>query len=53
MPWPYLRAKLASSWGVPPWEVDTAPLDEVVTALHILEIESDAARIKGRRQRSG
>lgn len=49
MPWPYVRAKLAQSWGVPPWIVDAAPLDELATALHILEIESEAARINRRK----
>jgi hypothetical protein len=38
-PWAYVRRTIARSWGVPPWEVDEAPLDEVLLELKLMAIE--------------
>jgi len=42
VPWRYVRARLAAHWGVPPWEVDAAPVDEVMEALTLMQIEAEA-----------
>ena len=39
VPWLYVRRQLARAWGVPPWVVDEAPIDEI-------ELELDIARIE-------
>lgn len=39
MPWVYVRRQIARSWGVPPWEVDAAPWDEVAMELRLMQIE--------------
>ena len=46
MPWVYARRVVAKNWGVPPWVVDEAPIDEVLTELKILELEGEAAEYK-------
>jgi hypothetical protein len=42
VPWAYVRRQIARAWGCRPWEVDEAPLDEVLLELKILEIEAQA-----------
>jgi hypothetical protein len=42
VPWIYLRRVVAKSWGVPPWAVDDAPIDEVLMELEILQLEGEA-----------
>lgn len=49
LPWAYTRRDLARQWGVPPWEVDAAPNDEVETELAIRRIEAECAPRKGGR----
>lgn len=51
VPWVYARAQLAARWGVPPWEVDEAPRDEVAVALDLIDAEAQARRILARRER--
>lgn len=41
-PWPYVRRTLAERWHCRPWEVDEAPLDEVLLELKIMGIEASA-----------
>ena len=42
-PWAYVRRTLAERWHCRPWEVDDAPLDEVLLELKILGIEARAS----------
>lgn len=42
LPWVVIRRSLAAKWGIPPWEVDEAPADEIATELHISAIEARA-----------
>ena len=42
VPWAYTRRNLARAWGVPPWAVDEAPMDEVMLELRIAELEAAA-----------
>ena len=44
MPWGYVRRMVARSWNVPPWVVDDAPYDEVLTELEIMSLESEAEK---------
>jgi hypothetical protein len=44
VPWVYIRRAIAKSWGVPPWFVDEAPVDEVMTELRILALEGEAEK---------
>lgn len=44
MPYVYARRIVARSWGVPPWVVDEAPIDEFFTELRILKLEADAEK---------
>lgn len=46
VPWPYIRRAIARSWGVPPWVVDDAPVNEVFLELRILELEAEAEENK-------
>jgi hypothetical protein len=41
VPWVYTRRVVARNWGCLPWEVDAAPIDEVLREieLHNLEIK--------------
>ena len=41
-PWAYVRRSLAARWSCFPWEVDEAPLDEVLLELKILGMEARA-----------
>jgi hypothetical protein len=41
-PWAYVRRALAERWHCFPWDVDDAPLDEVLLELKILGIEAKA-----------
>lgn len=47
MPWVYIRRAVAKSWGLPPWEVDEAPYDEVMTELRIMKLENEARATNG------
>lgn len=42
VPWVYVRRLVARSWGVPPWVVDDAPIEETLLELKILELEDNA-----------
>ena len=44
VPWAYVRRAVARSWGVPPWEVDDAPYDEVLLEIKILNLEAEAEK---------
>ncbi|NJN53280.1 MAG: hypothetical protein HC804_00105 [Anaerolineae bacterium] len=44
VPWVYIRRRVAEQWHCKPWEVDDAPMDEVMTELRILELEAEAAK---------
>ena len=44
MPWVYVRRVIARSWGVPPWEVDLAPSDEVALELKLMALEAKAEK---------
>lgn len=46
MPWVYTRRVIARSWRVPPWVVDEAPTDEVLTELRIINLESEAEQAR-------
>lgn len=46
MPWVYVRRQMARSWGVPPWVVDEAPMDEILLELKIAELEAAAEKKK-------
>lgn len=48
-PWPYVRRVLAERWHCRPWEVDDAPLDEVLLELKILGMEARADAAAGPR----
>ncbi len=37
----YVRRAVARAWGVPPWVVDEAPVDEVLTEIKILNLEGE------------
>lgn len=50
MPWAYVRSRIARMWGLPPWEVDQAPADEVATELHLWSIQAAADRINERKR---
>ena len=52
MPWVWVRRRLAERWGVPPWEVDEAPYEEIALELKLGAIEHEMAR-KRRRSASG
>lgn len=41
VPWVWWRRMVAQRWGVPPWEVDAAPIDEVLTEIKLAGIEAD------------
>jgi hypothetical protein len=41
-PWAYIRRVLARTWGCFPWEVDDAPLDEVLLELKLMGMEARA-----------
>ena len=41
VPWVYVRARIAQTWGVPPWEVDEAPHDEVAVAAELLALTGE------------
>jgi hypothetical protein len=53
MPWVYIRSRIARAWGVPPWDVDAAPVDEIATELHLWEIQAEADRINSRKRGRG
>jgi hypothetical protein len=40
VPWGYIRRMVAKSWGILPREVDEEPVDEVLTEVKILQMES-------------
>lgn len=44
VPWVLVRRKLADKWHVPPWVVDEAPADEVLTELEIMKIEEQSVK---------
>ncbi|WP_395707006.1 hypothetical protein [Casimicrobium huifangae] len=44
VPWVLVRRRLADKWHVPPWVVDEAPTDEVLTELEIMNIEAQSAK---------
>lgn len=41
VPWVYVRRVLAERWGVPPWQVDEAPHDEVRLELALMSLEAE------------
>jgi hypothetical protein len=41
LPWVYVRRDLAKQWGIPPWEVDVAALEEIQIELAIRSIEAE------------
>lgn len=47
VPWVYARRAVAQQWHVPPWVVDEAPVDEVLTELEIMNIEAESRRRNG------
>jgi hypothetical protein len=44
LPWVYTRRRIAERWGIPPWEVDQAPTDEVLTEIEIANIEAETRK---------
>lgn len=44
VPWPYVRRALAQRWGIPPWGVDEAPVDEVMLELRLMELDGEEPR---------
>jgi butyrate kinase len=46
VPYAYARRRVAQAWGVPPWVVDDAPVDEFLLELKLMEIEYDAANAR-------
>jgi hypothetical protein len=39
-PWKIVRAELAQAWGIPPWEVDMAPSDEIDLQLELWRLRA-------------
>jgi len=39
VPWPLVRRRIARAWGLPPWAVDNAPLDEINLELKLMELD--------------
>jgi len=48
VPWAYTRRVVARIWGVPPWFVDEAPIDEVLTEIRIHNLEMEARKKRGK-----
>ena len=44
VPWVYVRRSIAQGWGVPPWAVDEAPVDEVLLELKLRELEAGSKK---------
>lgn len=44
VPWVLVRRNIAAKWHVPPWVVDDAPIDEVMTELRIADIEAECLK---------
>lgn len=42
MPWVWTRRALANRWRITPWEVDEAPIDEILTELRLSNLEAEA-----------
>jgi len=43
-PWWYICLRLAATWGLPPWELERAPLVWVLRQLKVWEIETSCQR---------
>lgn len=41
VPWAWTRRRIAAKWNIPPWEVDLAPIDEILTEVKLHEIEAE------------
>jgi hypothetical protein len=46
VPWAWTRRQVALEWNVPPWVVDEAPIDEVLTAVRLMNLEQKATKAK-------
>jgi len=43
-PWLLTRRAIAERWHVPPWIVDDAPIDEVLTEIRLADIVAECAK---------
>jgi hypothetical protein len=56
VPWVWIRKRIAEAWHCKPWEVDDAPMDEILLQCKLMNCESEAAAYwaeKRRQARAG